>query len=86
MGNAILLEAIAGANGLDDRHRAGTPFSTDFPSYPKLLLETRQQSVLRLRIGILKEGVASPILDPQIGSKFQQATAFLMSLALWLRK
>lgn len=74
MDNAILLEAIAGVDGLDDRQRAGTPFRDQVPKYSTLLEKTKGAGVRGLRIGILKEGIASKIMDPAVESKFRAAT------------
>jgi amidase len=73
MDNALLLEVIAGVDGLDDRQRAGTPFPNQVPRYSQILLETKDASVKGLRIGILKEGLSSKILDPNIDAKFRAA-------------
>ena len=73
MENAVLLEAIAGVDGLDDRQRAGTPFRDQVPKYSKILLETKDAGVKGLRIGILKEGISSKIMDSQVSAKFQAA-------------
>jgi amidase len=71
--NAVLLEAIAGVDGLDDRQQAGTPFRDQVPKYSQILLQTKDAGVKGLRIGILKEGISSKIMDPGIGMKFQAA-------------
>lgn len=73
MENAILLEAIAGVDGLDDRQRAGTPFRDQVPKYSQMLLETKDAGVKGLRIGILQEGISSKIMDPGVGAKFEAA-------------
>jgi amidase len=54
--NAILLEAIAGVDGLDDRQRAGTPFRGQVPKYSQILSNTKDVGIKGLRIGVLKEG------------------------------
>lgn len=71
--NAILLEAIAGVDGLDDRQRAGTPFRHQVPKYSEILQETQGLGIKGLRIGVLKEGISSKILDPGVDSKFRTA-------------
>ncbi len=80
MDNAVLLEAIAGVDGLDDRQRAGTPFPDQVPKYSKLLLETKERGVKGMRIGILKEGLTSRILDKGVESKFRAAAAVFEEL------
>lgn len=81
MENAILLEVIAGVDGLDDRQRAGTPFRDQVPKYSQILLETKDVGIKGLRIGILKEGLSSEILDPGEFSTFQSPTSQLGYLA-----
>jgi amidase len=70
---ALLLEAIAGADGLDDRQLAGTPFPKDVPSYSRMLADTKADGVKGLKIGILKEGLTSPAMQSAVLDKFQQA-------------
>lgn len=71
--NALLLEAIAGVDGLDDRQRAGTPFRDQLPKYSQMLTETKESGIRGMRIGILKEGVSSKLLDPGVECKFRAA-------------
>lgn len=78
--NALLLEAIAGVDGLDDRQRAGTPFRDQVPKYSSLLLETKDVGVKGLKIGILKEGLSSSIMDPAVEKKFREAAAVFEEL------
>lgn len=80
MDNALLLEAIAGVDGLDDRQAAGTPFPKDVPPYAKLLKETKSQGVRGLRIGILKEGLDQPFINLDVKAKFQAAVAVFEKL------
>jgi amidase len=80
MDNALLLEVIAGVDGLDDRQRAGTPFPDQVPKYSQLLLETKDAGVKGMRIGILKEGLSSKILDKGVETKFRAAAAVFMEL------
>jgi amidase len=78
--NALLLEAIAGVDGLDDRQRAGTPFRDQVPKYSQILLDTKDAGVKGLRIGILKEGTSSKLTDPGVASKFEAAAAVFKEL------
>ncbi|KAF4631907.1 hypothetical protein G7Y89_g6222 [Cudoniella acicularis] len=78
--NAILLEAIAGVDGLDDRQRAGTPFRDQVPKYSSILLETKDSGIRGLQIGVLKEGLSSKIMDPGVENKFRAAVAVLKNL------
>jgi amidase len=77
---AVLLEAIAGVDGLDDRQRAGTPFLDQVPKYSQLLLESKEVGVKGMRIGILKEGVSSKNLDKGVEAKFRAAAAVFEEL------
>lgn len=70
---AVLLEAIAGVDGLDDRQRAGIPFAKDVPKYSKILEDGGKQGVKGLKIGVLKEGLSSPLLDEGVKKKFWEA-------------
>lgn len=71
--NAILLEAIAGVDGLDDRQSAGAPFPGQVPHYAQILEETREDGIKGLKIGLLKEGLDLPGINPQVEKKFQDA-------------
>lgn len=77
---ARLLEAIAGVDGLDDRQQAGTPFRDQLPKYSSLLLETKNKGLNGIRIGILKEGHSSTIIDPAVKAKFLAAAAVFTEL------
>lgn len=70
---ALVLEAIAGADGLDDRQLAGTPFPKDVPSYSRILLDTQAQGVKGMKIGVLREGLTSSAMLPSVQEKFHQA-------------
>jgi len=76
----LLLEAIAGVDGLDDRQRAGTPFPKDVPKYSKILQDTKEQGIRGLKIGILKEGISSPLQNPDVKAKFLEAVAVFEEL------
>ena len=78
--NALLLEAIAGVDGVDDRQRGGTLFRDQVPNYSQILLETKDAGVKGLRIGILKEGLSSKIMDPAVEAKFRAAVAVFEEL------
>lgn len=71
--NAILLEVIAGVDGLDDRQAAGAPFPRQVPHYAQLLEETKEDGIKGLKIGILREGLDLPGINPQVEAKFQEA-------------
>lgn len=71
---AELLQAIAGVDGLDDRQIAGVPFPKDVPRYAEILRSMDTKEGLKgVKIGILKEGLESPVLDAGVKSKFMTA-------------
>lgn len=78
--NALLLEVIAGVDGLDDRQVAGTPFPDQVPKYSQILLDTKDTGIKGLRIGILKEGISSKILDKGVEAKFKAAVSVFEEL------
>lgn len=86
MDNAMLLEAIAGVDGLDDRQRAGTPFLDQVPRYSQILLDTKDNGIKGLRIGVLKEGLSSKIMDAGVESKFRAAVKVLEDLGAAVRE
>ncbi|EOY9199550.1 MULTISPECIES: amidase [Serratia] len=69
--NALMLEVIAGADGLDPRQYA-----------PKVeaYTEALNRGVEGLKIGILSEGFQLPNLDPKVASKVRAAIARLEKL------
>ncbi|KAH8886168.1 amidase signature enzyme [Thozetella sp. PMI_491] len=78
--NALLLEAISGADGLDDRQGAGIPMPQYIPHYSKLLLDAHANGGIRgLKVGVLKEGLPQNT-DPNVAQKLRQAVAVLEKL------
>lgn len=69
--NALLLEAIAGADGLDPRQYA-PPVSR--------YTDALDRGVRGLKIGVLREGFALPNLDPRVEEKVRSAIARFESL------
>jgi len=67
--NALLLQAIAGADGIDDRQMAGCPLRDAVPDYPALTV----QSIKGLRIGILTEGLDCPLHDARVSDLVRTA-------------
>lgn len=51
LSNALLLRAIAGTDGIDDRQIAGTPSRAHVPNYPALLAAARTRGAL-LKVGL----------------------------------
>ncbi|KAH8883378.1 putative amidase [Thozetella sp. PMI_491] len=71
---AKLLGVIAGVDGLDDRQIAGAPFPKDVPKYAEILQSMDLSKGLKgVKIGILKEGLQPPTLDPGVRDKFLAA-------------
>jgi amidase len=70
---AVLLEVLAGVDGMDDRQIAGTPFPGEVPKYAEHLERTAKDGVKGLKIGILKEGIAHSVIDPGVKQKFEAA-------------
>ncbi|KXG48584.1 Amidase [Penicillium griseofulvum] len=85
MDNAILLEAIAGADGLDDRSGPGIPLRSEVPRYSHLLREGSVAGIKGLRIGILKEGLPAQT-DPNIEEKFRNAVNVFEKLGASLQE
>ena len=79
MDNALLLQAIAGVDGLDDRQGAGTPFRGQVPDYPRILEETKEQGVKGMKIGILQEGFTANS-SPDVESRFREAVSVFETL------
>ncbi|KAJ7471914.1 amidase signature domain-containing protein [Mycena latifolia] len=76
---AALLQAVAGYDMIDDR-QLGAQLPSDVPRYSELLLGSRKQGVKGVRIGLLKEGFASSVLDPAVDAKCRSAMAKLEEL------
>lgn len=71
---AILLEAIAGDDNIDDRS-AGAPARKDIPAYSELLLAAREKPLAGKTIGILTEGFAHKAIDPNVARCVREAAA-----------
>ena len=70
MDNALLLEAIAGLDGMDDR-QVGTPSVTQVPHYSELL---KSSSGLKgTRIALLQEGFNIVTMQPSVATKVREA-------------
>lgn len=76
---ALLLQVIAGYDGIDFRQTPETPLRENVPDYPSLLNSFRSEkskanewtpttAAKGLRIGILKESFEVPGLDPHVAS------------------
>ncbi|EIN04448.1 amidase signature enzyme [Punctularia strigosozonata HHB-11173 SS5] len=67
--NALMLQVIAGADNIDDRQGPGTPFPGSVPQYYSLLLASRIQGVKGMKIGLLREGLDMPAMDPRVRAR-----------------
>ncbi|KAI1343568.1 amidase signature domain-containing protein [Xylariaceae sp. FL0016] len=74
--NALLLRAIAGVDGMDDRQQAGCPFPGEVPDYPALA----KQGVKGMKIGILKESLDRPKGDKRVSELVVKAAKALEEL------
>ncbi|CAK7230424.1 hypothetical protein SBRCBS47491_007579 [Sporothrix bragantina] len=88
---ALLLSAIAGYDGMDPRATPETPLRKNVPAYHKLLeaaIAEKQASGSwtpttagkGLRVGVLKEALALPQLDPEVAAVVRAAAAKFESL------
>ena len=76
---ALLLEATAGYDGIDDR-QLGSPSRLLVPKYSRDLLEARARGLNGLRIGALKEGLEIPRLQPEVRAAFDHAISIYRKL------
>lgn len=73
---ALLLQAVAGADGLDDRQGFGCPLPERVPRYTEELGRAGRDGARGLRIGVLREGLPdAPALDDALRAKFEAAAA-----------
>lgn len=71
--NALLLQAIAGTDGIDDRGFAA-PAPRDVPRYAEnLQSRSKPKDLSGVRIGIVSESLTSPVLDPRVKQTFLKA-------------
>lgn len=80
---ALLLQVIAGADGLDDRAGAGCPLPANVPPYTQLLVNSQAVPGGPLKgkvIGILKEAFEMPVLDTRVSSKIRDAAQLFVGL------
>jgi amidase len=76
--NAELLEAIAGADGIDDRQGAGCPLVS--PAYSEILKRFPSTDLRGMRVGILKEAWEVKLLDLSMAEKVRAAALMFRSL------
>ncbi|KAK4700934.1 amidase, partial [Phenoliferia sp. Uapishka_3] len=69
---ALLLEAIAGCDGIDDR-QLGAPLPADVLKYSELLEAGREKGVKGMKIGVLKEGFGHASMDSEMEKVCREA-------------
>lgn len=68
--NALLLQAIAGNDWIDDRS-FGSPLPADIPKYhANLLSNTNPLDLSGIKIGVITESLTMPGLDPRVLATF----------------
>ncbi|KAI5477157.1 hypothetical protein MNV49_006813 [Pseudohyphozyma bogoriensis] len=67
--NALLLQAIAGADGIDDRQLAGTPFPDQVPDYVAIA----EKGIKGLKVGIITESLSVATHDPRVSAQVVKA-------------
>ncbi|KDR68715.1 hypothetical protein GALMADRAFT_256537 [Galerina marginata CBS 339.88] len=80
---ALLLQVIAGVDGMDDRAGAGCPFPEQVPKYSELLSIPGTEPGKPLKgkkIGILKEAFSMPVLDPRVAEKVKDSARLFEDL------
>lgn len=80
--NALLLEVIAGPDGMDDRQPRSIPadqlaFSSSLDTF---LSTVSDKPLTGFRIGVLKEGFDLPVIDPNVEKAVRHAIEVLGSL------
>lgn len=79
--NALLLEAIAGTDNIDDRGFAA-PLPSRIPKYAANLQNlSNSKDLAGLRIGIITESLTSAVMDPRIKSTFLQAASLFNTVS-----
>ncbi|OJJ96050.1 hypothetical protein ASPACDRAFT_64038 [Aspergillus aculeatus ATCC 16872] len=63
---AILLQVLAGYDGIDPRMTPESPLPTAVPDYPAILDDVRVEQGRKLRVGLLKEAFEVPGMSPQV--------------------
>lgn len=73
--NALLLQAIAGTDLIDDRS-FGTPLPSAIPQYHNNLLSNpTPQNLSGVKIGIITESLTMPGMDPRVRASFLASVA-----------
>ncbi|KAK7028305.1 amidase signature domain-containing protein [Favolaschia claudopus] len=84
---ALLLQAMAGYDGIDDR-QLGAPLPADVPKYSEQLLQSRRadSGLKELRVGILKEGFPTSGLDSAVDAACRNAITKIGELGATLEE
>jgi len=78
--NALMLEAIAGNDNIDDRSFAA-PYPSTLPKYSHILASLPDPSDLSgLRIGIIEQSLSGAVLDPRVLETFLRSAYHFRSL------
>lgn len=67
--NALLLEVLAGSDGIDDRFACPSPV----PRYFANLKQSQWKDLSHIRVGIISESLNSPVLDARVKETFLKA-------------
>lgn len=67
--NALLLEVLAGSDGIDDRFACPFPV----PRYFTNLKQSQSNDLSHIRVGIISESLTSPVLDVRVQNTFLAA-------------
>jgi amidase len=71
--NALLLQAIAGTDGVDDRS-FGAPEPSAVPGYhSKLLADPNPKNLTGVKIGVIAESLTMPGFDPRVLDTFRRS-------------
>jgi len=77
--NAVMLEAIAGSDGIDDRSFAA-PSPCDIPAYSVIANMPTDRPLAGKRIALITESLAMPALDPRVVNTFKTAVERFVEL------
>lgn len=86
-GIALLLQVLAGYDGIDPRMSPESPLRSAVPDYPALLAAVKASDGPKLRVGILKEAFELPNLDQQVRDfVYGTATEFFTAVGASVRE
>ncbi|KAI9367401.1 putative amidase [Aspergillus egyptiacus] len=78
---ALMLQALAGYDGIDTRMTPESPLRSAVPDYPALLDSVKASEGPKLRVGILKEAFEVPNLSSEVrDSVYNAATQFFIAV------